>query len=205
MAKAKQRAIKQSDSIHHCREYQAVSNVAVCGVMDQLVLKLESTYASFPRSVRGYARAHSEEFEGLHSIKGEQQYLNWLIDGLLKLMDEATGKGHTTDATRFAFEAGLLWSMSDHAQARRTQANIQATLTEARRLAVKSRAAKADQNAKAIRDEVDEILRGSPVPMTQTGARKALARKSHFKDGTPMVTLRTITAACAPKHKPKNR
>ena len=153
---------KKRDSIHRASEYGAASSVAIASVIDGLISKLETTYADFPESVRRYASDRGDAFwkkwEGPQTTKGEQQPLNWLIAGLLKLMDEATRKGHTTDAARFAFEAGILWSMSNHAKARRTLSTIQETLAAGRRLAVKGRATKADQTAKLIRDEVDEIL-----------------------------------------------
>ncbi|MFM9966027.1 MAG: hypothetical protein ACKV2Q_33010 [Planctomycetaceae bacterium] len=76
-----------------------------------------------------------------------------------------------------------------------------------RRLANESTATEAERTAKQIRSEVDTILRGSPVKMSSTSARKALARWSHFTDGTPMVSLRTINEAFARdgKRKPKER
>ena len=192
---------------HPLAEYAAFKKLVVSAVIDPILSALEDVYGDFPEPELTYAEANSipADREGIHSIKGEKQYLNWLIAGLLSLTSEAVEKGHGRNAARFAFEAGILWSMSNHAKARRTLSTIQETLAEARRLAVKSRATKADQTAKLIRDEVDEILRGSPVPMTPKSARAALARKSHFKDGTPMLKLRTINAAFSPKHAPKNR
>ena len=206
---ANKRTVKRSDSIHHCREYQAASSVAIASLIDGLISKLETTYADFPESVRRYASERGDAFwkkwEGPQSTQGEQQHLNWLIAGLLKLMDEAKEKGHTTDATRFAFEAGLLWSLSNHAQAIKTQANIKDSLANGRIRANENRTTEAARIADLIHAEVDTILRGSPVAMKPKSAREALARKSHFKDGTAMVSLRIINAAFARKRTPKNR
>ena len=206
---AKKRTIKRSDSIHRASEYRASSFVAIASVIDVLISKLETTYANFPESVRRYATERGDAFwkkwEGPETTKGEQQHLNWLIAGLLKLMDEAKERGHTTDATRFAFEAGLLWSMSNHAQARKTHANIVDQLADRRRSAIKSRETEAKRISIMIRSEVETIRRGSPVPTTSTSARTTLSSWSHFADGTPMVGLRTINEAFASgkKRKPK--
>ena len=200
---------KRIDSVHRVTEYSAASSVTIASCIDWLISQLETTYADFPESVRHYASNRGDTFwkkwEGPHTTKGEQQHLNWLIAGLLKLMDEAKEKGHTTDATRFAFEAGLLWSMSNDAKARKTQANIVDQLADRRRSAIKSRHTEAKRIATMIRSEVDTILRGSPVPMTSTSARTKLSSWSHFTDGTPMVGLRTINKAFASgkKRKPK--
>ena len=185
--------------------------MCIASCVDSLISKLETAYANFPVSVRNYSNAKGDIFkdtyEGIGTVKGEQTYLNWLIVGLLNLMDEAKSQGHVIDATRFAFEAGLLWSMSNHAKARQTQDLIEHQLVKGRRLAKECRATEAGRRAELIRKEVAEILRGSPVKMSSTSARQALARKTHFADGTPMVRLRTINAAFSngDKRKPKNR
>lgn len=204
-------AASKKDSIHRASEYKAISSVCIASCIDILISKLETAYANFPVSVRNYSNAKGDIFngsyEGIGTVKGEQSYLNWLIVGLLNLMDEAKSQGHVTDATRFAFEAGLLWSMSNHAKARRTQDQIEHQLVKRRRLAKDSRATEAGRIAELIRKEVADILRGSPVKTTSTSARQSLARKTHFADGTPMVSLRTINAAFSngDKRKPKNR
>ncbi len=91
----------------------------------------------------------------------------------------------------------------DHGKAVWTAHKIQEPLATGRQLAIEKRATDKDQRAELIRTEVATILRGSPVPMKSTSARRALARKSHFSDGTPMVCLRTINEAFTRKGKSK--
>jgi hypothetical protein len=58
----------------------------------------------------------------------------------------------------------------------------------------------AEQRAKMIRAEVAEIQNSSPVRLSSTSAREALARKRHFDDGTEMVSLGVIHNAFSRKH-----
>ncbi len=166
---------QQNDSALHFTEYSAVSSLAPCSVIDGLISKLEAEYADFPRTVGHFANERREsymaDFKGLGTAEGEWQYLGWLIAGLLKLMDEAREKGHTIDATRFAFEAGLLWSSSRHPSAKRIVK------------AIKNDTKKATQGLIDRKDAKSEIAR-----------KEFVIRMAQFKDSSRRKTdtLRTM-------------
>ncbi len=101
--------------------YPSYAKLAQCSVFDPLLIAMEEIYADFPSREQAHAEANSlgTNYAGLHEAAGERRYMNGVISGLLQIMGEAISAGHSGDATRFAFEAGLLWGMANMTEARR--------------------------------------------------------------------------------------
>ena len=165
---------------HPSAEYSSFKKVVDSGVIDPLFSALEDVYAEFPTVEKQHAEANSVPvdvyaYEGIQSVNGEKQYLNSVVSGLLSLMSEAIEKGNTHDAIRFAFEAGILWSMSGQTQERRFSSAVKSGMSRGRKL-IQTESAEAGES---IRNELRQMMIRNPSH-SLTECRKALAKaKTH--------------------------
>lgn len=177
---------EQADALAYRRPiqaYQSCAKLETASIFDPLLIAMEDIYSDFPAREQEHAESNSEII-GINTTKGEKHYLNWVISGLLSLMQEAIEAGHSKDATRFAFEAGILWSMAGQ--------------VDVRRIAIAQKLG--SQKANQVRSEGTDLLRRQAVKryrflMSQPGAKReaTLKRMARGAGGTKPKAVADMT------------
>lgn len=175
LTEAEQKAAKAHR--HPASVYSAFRNVVNSAIIDPLFYALEDVYAEFPKAEQQYADANSitNDYEGIQTVRGEKEYLNSVVSGLLSLMNEAIETGNAHDATRFAFEAGILWSMSGQTQERRFSSAVKSAMSRGRKR-IQSESAEAGES---IRDELRKMMIRNPSHSLTECRKNLAAAKTH--------------------------